>query len=190
MVEVGRLPIALGITPKTVDITTFDYAVGIQTADFDKEKGKQEYSNANIDFGAITYLGAGFKFGVVGKNLVQKSYTTVLGNEMILKPQVRAGLSHHGNFTTIALDVDLTQNDPLGLDEKTQYIGLGMEVNVFNTLQLRAGIKRNRLASITDKDKDISSVGIGFTPFGIHIDAAYAESDAEKAISAQLGFNF
>ena len=190
MFELGRFPIALGITPKSVDVTTFDYAISMQNADFDKEKGKVAYANSNVDVGAVTYLGGGFKIGVVGKNLVQKSYTTALGNDIVIKPQVRAGVSHHSHWTTIAIDVDITQNDPLGLDEKTQYIGAGIEINLLDTLQVRAGIKRNRLASITSKDKDISSIGLGFSPFGIHIDAAYAESDVEKAASLQFGFQF
>jgi len=190
MFELGRFPVALGITPKTVNITTFDYAVGMQNATIDKDKGKVEYSNSNVDIGAVTYLGAGFKMGVVGKNLVRKSYTTALGNEIVIKPQVRAGISHHGHWTTVAIDVDVTQNDPLGLDEKTQYIGAGIEINLLDTLQVRAGIKQNRLATTTSKDKNVSSIGVGFSPFGIHIDAAYAESDVEKAASLQLGFQF
>lgn len=190
MFEIGRFPVALGITPKTVDVTTFDYAVGMQTADIDIDKGKLEYSNSNVDVGTVVYLGGGFKLGVVGKNLVRKSYTTALGNEMVIKPQVRAGISHHGHWTTIAIDVDVTQNDPLGLDEKTQYIGAGVEINLLDTLQLRFGVKQNRLATTTSKDKNVSSIGVGFSPFGIHIDAAYAESDVEKAASIQLGFQF
>lgn len=190
MFEIGRFPVALGITPKTVDVTTFDYAVGMQSADIDIDKGKLEYSNSNVDVGTLIYLGGGFKLGVVGKNLVRKSYTTVLGNEMVIKPQVRAGISHHSHWTTIAIDVDVTQNDPLGLDEKTQYIGAGVEINLLDTLQLRFGVKQNRLATTTSKDKNVSSIGVGFSPFGIHIDAAYAESDVEKAASLQLGFQF
>ncbi len=190
MFELGRFPIALGITPKTVNVTTFDYALGMQNATFDKNRGKVEYSNSNVDIGAVTYLGGGFKLGVVGKNLVQKSYTTALGNEIVIKPQARAGVSHHSHWATIAVDVDITQNDPLGLDEKTQYIGAGIEINLLDTLQVRAGIKQNRLATTTSKDKNVSSIGIGFSPFGIHVDAAYAESDAEKAASLQLGFHF
>lgn len=190
MFELGSFPVALGITPKTVDVTTFDYALGMQNATFDTNKGKVKYSNSNVDIGAVTYLGGGFKLGVVGKNLVKKSYTTALGNEIVVKPQARAGISHHSHWFTIAVDADLTQNEPLGLDEKTQYIGAGIEVNLLDTLQVRAGIKQNRLATTTSKDKNVSSIGLGFSPFGIHIDAAYAESDVEKAASLQLGFHF
>lgn len=190
MFEVGRFPIAIGITPKTVDFTTFDYALGIQNAKLDIDKGKVEYSDSNVDLGTVAYLGSGFKLGVVGKNLVQRSYTTALGNEMVIKPQVRAGISHSSHWTTIAIDADVTQNDPLGLDEKTQYVGVGIEINLLDTLQVRAGVKRNRLATVTSKDRDISSIGIGFSPFGIHLDVAYAKSDAEKAASLQFGFQF
>lgn len=190
MFELGRFPIALGITPKSVNVTTYDYAVGMQTASIDTNKGKVEYSNSNVDVGIASYLGGGFKFGVVGKNLVKKSYITALGNVLELKPQVRAGVSHHSHWATVAFDADVTRNDPLGFDEKTQYLGLGVEFNLLDTLQVRAGIKRNRLATVTSKDKDVSSIGVGLSPFGIHIDAAYARSDVEKAVSLQLGFNF
>ena len=188
--EIFNTPIAIGITPKSVDVTTFDYAIDLETAEFDEDKGKKIYSDSNIDVGLATYLGYGVRFGVVGKNLSKKSYETALGNKIEIKPQVRAGLSHHTRWTTIAIDGDVTQNDPLGFEEKTQYIGAGIEINIFDTLQLRAGIKHNRLATITAKDKDVTSFGVGFSPFGIHVDAAYATSDLEKAIALQFGFRF
>ena len=190
MVELGGIQLAMGITPKTVDVSTYDYSIGMQTAEIDKDKGKIEYSDSNIDLGIVAHLGSGFKFGIVGKNLVQRSYTTALGNEMVFKPQVRTGISHHTDMTTIALDVDVTQNDPLGIDEKTQYISAGAEINLIDTVQLRAGVKENRLATITNKDKVVQSIGLGFSPFGIHIDLAYAKSEAEKAASLQIGFRF
>lgn len=190
MVKLGGAQLALGVTPKIVDVTTFDYEVGMQSANIDTDKGKLEYSNSNIDVGALVQLGNGFRAGIVGKNLVEKSYTTALGNEMVIKPQVRAGLSHHTSMTTVALDADVTQNDPLGLDEKTQYIGAGVEVNLLDTLQIRLGLKQNRLATTTSKDKTVSSIGLGLSPFGIHLDLAYAQSEAEKAASLQFGFRF
>lgn len=190
MFELGRFPVALGITPKSVNITTYDYSAGMQTASISTNQGKLEYSDTNVDAGLVSYLGGGFKVGVVGKNLAPKSYTTVLGNVITLKPQVRAGISHHSHWATVAIDADITQNDPLGLDEKTQYIGAGVEVNLMDTVQLRAGIKHNRFARATGKNSNVSSIGVGFSPFGIHLDAAYARSDVEKAASLQLGFNF
>ncbi len=109
---------------------------------------------------------------------------------MVFKPQLRAGMSYHTSMSTIAIDMDITKNDPLGLDEETQYIGAGIEFNLIDTLQVRAGFKQNRLATVTSKDKNITSYGLGFSPFGIHLDLAYASSEAEKAVSMQLGFNF
>lgn len=190
MFNIAGLPLAIGITPKTVNVTTYDYSADMQTANIDSDAGKKEYSDSNIDLGIVAHLADGLKFGIVGKNLVEKTYTTVLGNEMVFKPQVRAGISYHTFMTTFAIDADVTQNDPLGLDEKTQYIGAGIEINLIDTLQVRAGVKQNRLATITSKDKTVRSVGLGFSPFGIHMDLAYAASEAEKAASLQLGFQF
>jgi len=188
--EIFGYPIVIGITPKSVEVTTFDYAIDLETADFDEDKGQKTYSDSNLDIGMATYLGYGVRFGVVGKNLSKKTYETVLGNQIEIKPQIRAGLSHHTRWTTFAIDADVTQNDPLGFEEKTQYIGAGIEINVFDTLQLRAGVKHNRLATVTARDKNVTSFGFGFSPLGLHVDAAYAASELEKAFAIQLGFRF
>ena len=188
--EIFGYPIVFGITPKSVEVTTFDYAMDLETADFDEDKGKKTYSNSNLDIGIATYLGYGVRFGTVVKNVSKKTYETALGNQIEIKPQVRAGLSHHTRWTILAIDADITENDPLGFEEKTQYIGAGIEINVFDTLQLRAGVKHNRVATVTARDKNVTSFGFGVSPLGIHVDAAYAASDLEKAIAIQLGFRF
>lgn len=182
-------PVAIGITPKNVSVTTFDYAVGVQSASIDSKQGKKEYSDSNFDIGIASYLGGGLRVGAVAKNVSEKSYLTVLNNVVDVKTQLRAGIAHQTYWTTLAVDVDLTSNEPAGFDESTQYIAAGFEFNLFNLMQVRVGKRHNRLATTTTEG-DITTFGLGFSPLGIHIDLAYAGSSKDKALAMQLGFRF
>ncbi|MDH5179134.1 MAG: conjugal transfer protein TraF [Gammaproteobacteria bacterium] len=183
------LPLAFGITPKSMTVTTFDYALGVQSATIDSKLGKRSYSDTNFDVGVATYLGRGLRVGAVLKNILEKSYTTVLGNVIEVKPQLRAGISHTTRWSTLAIDVDVTQNDPSGFEEATQYIAAGLEFNLFNLMQVRVGQRHNTIATST-AEQDITTFGLGLSPFGIHVDLAYAGSSKDQAVALQLGFKF
>ena len=182
-------PVAIGITPKTVEVTTFDASGGVESTAVDSDQGKTEYSDSNMDVGLATYLGGGFRLGVVAKNISKKSYATALGNIIEVKPQIRAGIAHQTDWTTIAIDVDITKNPPAGLEEETQFISAGIELDVFNFLQVRLGQIHNRIATTTTEE-DITTFGLGFSPLGIHVDLAYAGNSRDKSIGLQLGFRF
>lgn len=123
------------------------------------------------------------------KNAVKKEYKTVLGNTIVLEPTARAGISHHTNWTTIALDVDLTENERLGLTgEKTQYAAIGMEFDL-SLVQLRVGARHNMSAE-AERESNILSAGVGLYVFGFHLDAGVAQNDDEVAAAIQLGFQF
>lgn len=185
-VDLFGTPVAVGVTPKAVKVRTFDYVVDVNTASFDASQGKKEYSGANLDIGLVKDYKNGWKTGVVAKNLVSKEYETVLGNKIKIEPQFRAGVSHATDWSTVALDVDLKENKPVGLDTKTQYIGLGAEVNVFSLFQVRIGYRHN----MKDSTTSVPTVGLGFSPFGAHLDFAAGGNSDEKEASLQLGFRF
>jgi hypothetical protein len=179
---------AIGITPKQVKYYTFDYSVSPASSNITFDQGRKDYSGTNVDVGVAKELGSGFRAGLVGKNMVKKTFTTALGNQIELKPQYRAGISHQTDWTTIALDVDLTKNDPVGFDKATQYAAIGAEFNLLGWLQLRAGYRSDR----TGNYKGLPSVGVGIALFkSLHIDAAYARRDNEEVMAAvQLGLRF
>ncbi|QKT02852.1 conjugal transfer protein TraF [Ectothiorhodospiraceae bacterium 2226] len=189
--SVGGRTIALGITPKYQNVRTLDY--GFQVQDEDAEislsEGERQYSNFNADLGIATELGGGFLAGAVVKNVISQRYATVEGNEVTLKPQVRVGLAHRSKWTTLAVDMDLTENDPLGYDERTRYLALGAELNLWNTVQLRGGYRRN-LVSTDISAGDIYAVGLGFSPFGVHLDLGVAGNDSDVAAALNLGLRF
>lgn len=180
---------SIGITPKSTQVTTYDYKVNVETADIDTEAGKLDYEDTNVDIGVAKRISEGWKFGMVVKNAVKKEYKTALGNTIVLEPAARAGISHHTNWTTIALDVDLTENESIGLtNEVTQYAALGMEFDL-SLIQLRVGARHNMKAE-AGQDAQLMSVGVGIYIFGLHVDAAYAKNDDEIEAALQLGFQF
>ena len=183
---VGGETVALGITPKYVQVTTFDYRFDVNTATFDIDQGTKEYSNFNIDIGLAKDFGNGWKTGFAVKNLISQEYTTVLGNKINIEPQARAGVSHSTEWVTVALDADLNAADAVAYEAQTQYLGLGAELNIFETVQIRIGYRHN----MKDSDTSVPTVGLGFSPFGVHIALAAAANDNEIALSGQLGFRF
>lgn len=195
-VDLFGTPVALGITPKYIKVTTFDYKVGVNSANFDANKGKKEYSGANLDVGLAKDYKNGWKTGVVAKNLISKEYETApyaspglvasAPAKIKVSPQVRAGISHATDWSTVALDVDLTTNDPVGFEKKSQYIGLGAELDVFDLLQLRIGYRHN----MKDSNTSIPTIGLGFSPFGAHLDFAVGANGKATALAMQLGFRF
>ena len=178
--------VALGITPKYMKITTFDYREHVDTADVTLDQGKKSYNDFNIDVGLAHDYGTNWKTGLVVKNIISKDYTTALGNSIQLDPQARWGIAYSGQMATVALDVDLLKNKATGLDPASQYVALGAEFNVLDFLQLRAGYRYN----ISDSDTSSAAVGLGLSPFGVHMDLAVEGSDREVGVGFQLGFRF
>ncbi|HED39572.1 MAG TPA: hypothetical protein ENJ13_03985 [Chromatiales bacterium] len=184
--NIGGHDVAIGLTPKYLKVTTFDYQVGVNTADFDADQGKKAYSDFNLDVGVGKTFAKGWKSGLVVKNLIAQDYKTVLGNTIKIEPQARAGLSHSTEWSTVAVDIDLNESDSTGFDARTQYAGFGVELDAWNTIQLRAGYRHN----MSDSDTSIMTAGFGLSPFGVHIDVAVAGNDDEVGGSFQLGFRF
>jgi hypothetical protein len=199
--------IAIGITPKLQTIKTFNYVANIEDDEIEDDEIKeteQNFSNFNIDIGAAYQFGASkqWQAGIVAKNLLSKEYEIESnaygpsGNEetskttINLDTQFRGGISHTTDWTVVAFDLDLMENDPVAFEKPTQYASIGAELDVYDTLQLRVGYRTNLSVS----DSAVASVGLGFSPFGVHLDiAAMANpSDPEKEVGAalELGFYF
>ena len=192
--------VAVGITPKMVAVTVFDYTADADEADtddFDGDNYTAEYSDFNLDIGVARDHGNGWRSGFVIKNIIGQDYDAIYtdpatGAETVtgtvsLKPQARAGVSHTNDWSTIALDVDLTKNDPLGVvGNASQYVALGVELNVFDITQLRLGYR----ADTVNSDRSVVSAGIGFSPFGVHFDLAVAGNENEVGAAFQFGFRF
>lgn len=180
--------IGVGVTPKFQKIDTFDYALNIETADVKFDEGKKAYNSFNLDAGVGKDFKNNWKAGAVIKNILPKSYTTARGNKLEMKPQVRVGAAHQTSWSMVTMDLDLLENDPIatGFDTPTQYAGIGVELDAFDLFQLRLGYRHN----ISDSDTSVATAGLGFSPFGVHVDLGVMAGNNEVALGVQTGFRF
>lgn len=199
--DIAGEAIAIGITPKLQTIKTFNYIASVEDEEFDQDAvtdTEQDFSAINLDAGAAYQFGSDnqWQVGLVAKNLISKEYETesnpntatglTTKTTVSLDTQFRGGISHSTEWTVIAIDLDLMENDPVAFEAPTQYASIGAEFDLFDTIQLRAGYRTNLSVS----DASVASVGLGFSPFGLHLDiAAMANpSSPEKEAGAALEF--
>ena len=106
----------------------------------------------------------------------------------------RAGLSYENTDfwlkPKLAMDLDLTENEPTAFEDPTRYFGFGAEIDLFRTIQLRGGYRTN----LSGTDQEVVSIGIGFSPLVVHFDLAVMANpnDPEKEAGAafEMGVEF
>jgi hypothetical protein len=192
--------VSLGITPKMAQAQIFDIPIGINSpslSNFNENDYKAQYTIPNFDLGIAQNYRTGWRSGLVIKNVIPyfldfkrapvAGATPVATGEVLrLVPQTRVGISHTNKWSVVAFDVDLYRNDPVGLENYTQYASLGGELNAWNFAQIRAGYR----VDLVNSSRNIVSLGMGFSPFGLHADLAVAGNATEIGAAFQLGFRF
>lgn len=193
--------VSIGITPKMVAVTVIDYEVNADNADIGDINGDDysaDYKDFNMDLGIAMDHKNGWRSAFVIKNMIAQDYAatntdpntsieTATGRMVSLKPQTRVGVSHSTDWSTLALDVDLTENESIGIiKDKSQYVALGLELNALDWAQVRLGYRVDTVNS----ERNVASAGIGVSPFGVHFDLAVAGNANELGASFQLGFRF
>jgi F plasmid transfer operon, TraF, protein len=198
--RINRELVSLGITPKIVKAQIYEVPLSVNSSSLSGITSRDylaEYSMPNLDLGIAKNYRNGWRAGLVVKNLIPYSVEfknaptpgatpVATGSRLKLLPQTRIGISHTNRWSTVALDVDVYRNDPVGLEDDTQYIALGGELNGWNWGQLRAGYRMD----LVNSNRNIASIGLGFSPFGVHADLALAGNAHELGLSFQLGFRF
>jgi len=178
--------IAVGVTPKYIQATSFDYATYIDAADYETDLNEKSHSAFDVDVGAAKSYGNGWSTGVAIKNLIGQKYQTSLGNEIRIKPQARIGISHAMKWVAVAVDMDLNKSQSLGFDSETQYLGIGAELNVFDMSTIRIGYRSN----MSDVDTSLATVGLGIKVYGVQVDLAAGANEDEIDFAAQASFRF
>ena len=178
--------VAVGITPKFILASSFDYVRSINTADFKTDLGRKNNSAFDVDVGAVKTYGNGWRAGVAIKNLIGQKYTTSLGNEIKVRPQMRVGVSHAMKWVAVALDLDLNKSKSLGFDSETQYLGLGAELNVFDMSTVRIGYRSN----LSDVSTSVATVGFGMKIYGVQLDLAAGANEDEIDLAASAAYRF
>jgi len=169
---------SLGITPKLQSITIFEDTItftgaqdeiGNDPAAYFSSNSKS-YFTGNIDLGgAMTWenmLRGKVTAGLAIKDLIPQTFESAAGSNLNIGPKMRIGAAHATRWTTLAADLDITENQPLKYGAPTRYLGLGAEFNAYNWFKLRAGYRNN----LSLEDSHVISTGFGLTPWGVGLD--------------------
>ena len=203
-----------GVTPKIMQMRLYDTTISASSSlnNASSSDYLAYYSAVNFDAGVAKIFNNGWRSGLVVKNVIPQSFdfknaptpgaTPIAdGSTLDLKPEVRAGLSYEQpDWLNLALDADLTRNNPAGLENQSQYIALGGEFSTSGWAQIRVGYR----ADLVDRTLDVVSVGLGVSPrlpyFKTHFDVAVTASPnilsygpnaaTQVGVYLQFGMNF
>ena len=189
--HIGDRALSFGLTPKLVEVDTFDYRVRVQDeaeASFtDTEKTDNAFT---VDAGASMEIVEGVRGGLSVRHLIPHSHDTVEGETIRFDPMARAGVAWDpARNLTLAADLDLTENRAVGFGPRTRFLSLGSEVRVGRIAQFRLGYRLN-LSADDDIIGDRASVGFGFTPGAFRIDVGAAGNSNEASFFFQTGLQF
>lgn len=196
----------LGLSPKYVELRTFQYTEsvsGFEDDEFDGDQYQTDKSGFNLDIGAAYAFGdeKQWNAGIVVKNLIPMELDSAasrpeLGEEirtLELNPMATAGIAHKSEYHVVTAEIDLTKKEAFGFDDDTQWAALGAEFNAFRYAQLRVGVRHN-LASNNDNDgieeKTQFTAGLGLNIVGVRLDIGALYSDADAGAALELGTAF
>jgi hypothetical protein len=200
-----------------MNLTLFDALLGANngssTSGLTGDDYTAKYNTVNFDMGVAKSYNNGWRSGVVVKNVIPQSFDfqsiasgaatgsakSVTGT-LTMNPQARFGVSHDNSWSTVAFDVDVTKNNPVGLENSSQYAGIGGELTAWGWAQLRAGYRSDLL----NAGQELISLGFGLSPripyFKPHLDFAVTGSKdvlsngwnnaTQVGASMKLGLNF
>ncbi len=177
----------VGLTPKYVSVSTFDYEQPLNVASFSYSTGTQDYSNFNMDLGVTHDYSNGWKAGFSAKNIIPQRYETVLHNKVRIYPQMRVGLAKKQKWGTAVVDLDINESKPLGEGIKTQYLALGAEFDVAERARMRVGYRHN----MSYADASLVTFGAGINIFwGGLLEFGVGLNEDEGIFSGQLSYSF
>ena len=172
-----------------------------------------KYNTVNFDMGVAKSYNNGWRTGVVVKNVIPQTFNFMsiapgaasgsaqgVTGSLTMNPQARFGATHENAWSTVAFDADITKNDPAGLENSSQYVGVGGELSAWGWAQLRAGYR----ADLLNPGQEVISLGFGLSPripyFKPHLDFAVTGSKdvfsngwnnaSQVGASLKLGVNF
>jgi len=187
--DISGQDVAIGITPKMQRVDVYDYTANVEDS-FESD----DISDYGIDdMGFNMDLGAAMRFGnldqgkvgLVVKNLISRKITSVKGKVVQIEPQIRAGVAYSfGKWVNLAADIDLIENKPVAFEDPTQFVGVGAELDLYGVMQTRIGYRSNMVSS----GQDIVSAGLGFSPFGVHMDLGFYANTSKPEKEAGVVF--
>lgn len=173
--------IAAGITPKLQLINVFEKTFTVENASDEGSEASgdiitylSERSSAfvrpNIDLGITRtwdYRGQ-IRVGAALKDLIPWEMQTGTGKKLTFRPRVRTGISHQTEWSTVAVDLDLTENQLTDYNLPTRYLGIGGELRATKHAALRVGYRNN----LSIENSHVLTGGFSVTPWGVGIEAS------------------
>ncbi|MBN1848222.1 MAG: conjugal transfer protein TraF [Deltaproteobacteria bacterium] len=145
------------------------------------DNNKHEDTAFGFDAGLLFKPDAvsGLALGIVGKNLNTPAFETASGGELEVDPQVRAGMAYDllGDKVTLALDLDVTENETFIPNYNSRFIGGGFNLHPFSWLSLRGGLMQN----MSESDEGIIYTG------GFSIGSKWIQLDLTGQMSQKKG---
>ena len=179
-------PIAAGFSFKVQLIDTFEHVERSLDDRIDTAENSEFEGNINFDVGLARRIGKRWRVGLAVKDIVPRNYNTSLGTRIRFRPRARIGATYQAGPLQLALDADLTENEPLGAEQATQELAVGAEWALGSPLRLRAGYRHDLKG---DRDA-IVSIGLGTIWKRLAVDVAYAAGGDARAAALQFGLVF
>lgn len=196
----------LGLSPKYVNLQTFQYTEtvsGFEDDDFDGDQYQTDKSGFNLDLGAAYAFGdqQQWNAGAAVRNLIPMELDSAASRPLLgeqvrtleLDPMITVGLAHRGDYHVVTAELDLTEKKAFGYEDDTQWLAVGAEFDAYRYAQLRVGVRHN-LASNDDnegiEEKTQFTAGLGLNILGARLDLAALYSDADVGAAVELGTAF
>ena len=198
--ELFERRVSIGIKPKVVDLQAFSFRESILTVDAGLDNVTTQ--DDKVDLGNFPTFDVGLAMDLSENWLLGLNITNLLTDQFEVGAQtlnfdtaVKIGVAYHNNWMTVAMDYDLTENQPLlpgddfdGL--KTRNVNIGAEFSAGDYVHLRVGAAQNLAGNISTGAKDTQyTVGIGFW-LGFNLDIAAIVTENSAGGMLQTGFSF
>lgn len=177
-------PVAIGLTPKLLLARAYDASYDAATNDVVTSDDPDEQRKLNADFGLASQFGR-FNVGLAVKDVVEQTFDTESGGEVVLEPKGRLGLGYLGERWQIGLDYDLNATTLGNSDLEIQDLTLGLQLQPWRWLAIRAGYRQDQVGN----REDLVTGGLGFKFGRFVMDVAVAQSDDLLSAGLQLGFS-
>ena len=193
--------VSVGVTPKIVSAESF-FTAPVDLATFDTDTSNLIDTNnsvsldstVTVDVGIVSQISESTQVGLVIKNLIED--TLVNGTESVnIGRQMKVGVAYRDDTFTLGADLDLMEIDPvitsLNFQSKaTQMASVGLEIDVWDVVQLRVGMQKNLADNPSVASEDaLLTAGVGLS-LGVNVDIAVAASGDTFGAFVQTGFKF
>lgn len=189
--------VALGITPKWVQLVSFDYQDEIDDFslnNFNLSDHDNSTGGLNLDFGAAYQWGDAQQWTIAGTltNVLSQTLRTPTGHQFKVRPEARVALAYEGGWYRWSTDLDLLPVQPLNLEGDTLFLSAGAELSPWSWIVVRAGLRLN-IGSDTQADKSLANGSVFTTGLGIDLWGLRWDLSAligESAIGAGLQLSY